>query len=244
MDYFKQLGKEITEEELDTLKQSYNKAQESSGTLTLQQLDDVAGGIVFISLRDTLFYSPYCEVFINREGCLSLRSSGTRGEELTEAVPFFNARNPVDVIMVSGSRAGETFTGRTTELTSDEVVNPLFDFRNLRNELNSNETIKRIQTINEHAHNPIKITNLCSGADRVDPILFQDDGTYTINPGADIYFITPTFLPNDELSAVRRSLEELTGLDAAEPGHEFNRVYMGLRNINDTHNLNEQRPVF
>ena len=44
LNYFKQLGKNITEEELTAIKQSYEKAQESSGALTMQQLDDVAGG--------------------------------------------------------------------------------------------------------------------------------------------------------------------------------------------------------
>lgn len=46
INYFKQLGKEITEEELYALKQSYEQAQESNGALTLEQLDDVAGGLI------------------------------------------------------------------------------------------------------------------------------------------------------------------------------------------------------
>ena len=43
-EYFKQLGKEITYEELDALKQSYDQAGENNEALTLEQLDDVAGG--------------------------------------------------------------------------------------------------------------------------------------------------------------------------------------------------------
>lgn len=53
LDYFKQLGKEITEEEIDTLKQSYEKVQESNGALTLDQLDDVVGGNITIIIKKT-----------------------------------------------------------------------------------------------------------------------------------------------------------------------------------------------
>ena len=54
INYFKQLGKEITEEELNALKQNYDKAQENNGALTMQQLDDVAGGraILHITLNE------------------------------------------------------------------------------------------------------------------------------------------------------------------------------------------------
>ena len=49
LNYFKQLGKNITEEELEALKQSYSKVQENDDVLTMQQLDDVAGGnFIFI----------------------------------------------------------------------------------------------------------------------------------------------------------------------------------------------------
>lgn len=43
--YFKKLGKEITEEEIEALKQSYNQAKQNNRDLTLQQLDNVVGGI-------------------------------------------------------------------------------------------------------------------------------------------------------------------------------------------------------
>lgn len=45
IEYFKQLGKEITEEEIIALKQSYEQADENRDELSLQQLDDVVGGI-------------------------------------------------------------------------------------------------------------------------------------------------------------------------------------------------------
>lgn len=40
-----QQGKDISEEDIDALKQSYNKAQENSGVLSLKQLDCVVGGL-------------------------------------------------------------------------------------------------------------------------------------------------------------------------------------------------------
>lgn len=48
INYFKALGKNITEEEIEILKQSYKQAEENNSTLTMQQLDDVAGGILMV----------------------------------------------------------------------------------------------------------------------------------------------------------------------------------------------------
>ena len=38
------MGQNITEEEIDALKQNYEQAEENGNTLTMQQLDSVAGG--------------------------------------------------------------------------------------------------------------------------------------------------------------------------------------------------------
>lgn len=43
--YFEMLGKNITEEELDTLKQSYDQTEKVGNTLTIKQLDKIAGGL-------------------------------------------------------------------------------------------------------------------------------------------------------------------------------------------------------
>lgn len=45
INYFKQLGKNITEEEINKLKQSYDKIEGTNEILTLRQLDDVAEGM-------------------------------------------------------------------------------------------------------------------------------------------------------------------------------------------------------
>ena len=50
--YFKQRGKNITEEDIDVLKQSYDKVQENSNSLTIQQLDKVVGGVIWYTTRD------------------------------------------------------------------------------------------------------------------------------------------------------------------------------------------------
>ena len=50
INYFKAMGKNITEEEIDALKKSYEQAQENNSTLTMQQLDDVAGGLFFCNI--------------------------------------------------------------------------------------------------------------------------------------------------------------------------------------------------
>lgn len=55
INYFKSLGKKITEEEIDALKQSYNKVQENNDNLTLQQLDEVAGGNVIVVVGESQF---------------------------------------------------------------------------------------------------------------------------------------------------------------------------------------------
>ena len=44
INYFKQQGINITEDEIYELKQKYNKAQEIDSNLTMQQLDQVVGG--------------------------------------------------------------------------------------------------------------------------------------------------------------------------------------------------------
>lgn len=44
VNYFEEKGQNITEEEVESLRQSYEQVQENSNTLTMQQLDDVAGG--------------------------------------------------------------------------------------------------------------------------------------------------------------------------------------------------------
>lgn len=79
LNYFKQLGKNITEEELETLKLSYNKAQESDDVLTMQQLDDVAGGnlIFILNRRENLLAFSLTGQFQLYES----RLNGERGDE-------------------------------------------------------------------------------------------------------------------------------------------------------------------
>ena len=45
INYFKQKGKEVTNEEIDLLKKRYNQVEENISALTLKQLDYVAGGV-------------------------------------------------------------------------------------------------------------------------------------------------------------------------------------------------------
>ena len=44
VNYFTQRGQSITEEEIEALKKSYEQAEENDGALTMQQLEEVAGG--------------------------------------------------------------------------------------------------------------------------------------------------------------------------------------------------------
>lgn len=44
INYFKQQGTNITEEEIENLKQNYDQTQKNNNALTMQQLDKVAGG--------------------------------------------------------------------------------------------------------------------------------------------------------------------------------------------------------
>lgn len=44
--YFKQLGKNITEKEINDLKKNYDQTQKNKDFLAIQQLDDVVGGII------------------------------------------------------------------------------------------------------------------------------------------------------------------------------------------------------
>lgn len=46
INYFKQQGINITEDEIVALKQEYNKVQEIDSNLTMQQLDQVVGGFL------------------------------------------------------------------------------------------------------------------------------------------------------------------------------------------------------
>ena len=48
VNYFEEMGQSITEEEIEALKKSYEEVQETEGALTLEQLDEVAGGCSFI----------------------------------------------------------------------------------------------------------------------------------------------------------------------------------------------------
>lgn len=47
LNYFKDKGQSITEEEIEELKQNYKYAEESSNLLSLQQLNNIAGGVTF-----------------------------------------------------------------------------------------------------------------------------------------------------------------------------------------------------
>lgn len=44
VNYFKTMGQNISEEDIETLKKSYEEVEENNGALSLEQLDDVAGG--------------------------------------------------------------------------------------------------------------------------------------------------------------------------------------------------------
>lgn len=48
--YFKQLGKNITEEEIETLKKQFEPYAKDESTLTMQQLSEVAGGYLFLHI--------------------------------------------------------------------------------------------------------------------------------------------------------------------------------------------------
>lgn len=49
----KQFGKNITEEELDTLKKNYKQTEENNTILNMQQLKDIAGGALIFAKRST-----------------------------------------------------------------------------------------------------------------------------------------------------------------------------------------------
>lgn len=44
--YFKEMGKNITEEEIEELKKKYEQIEKNNGVLSLQQLSNVAGGVL------------------------------------------------------------------------------------------------------------------------------------------------------------------------------------------------------
>lgn len=65
VNYFKKIGQDITEEEIEALKQSYAKAEANGNTLTLQQLNDVAGGLYleFRKFIDAKANAAYKRIF-------------------------------------------------------------------------------------------------------------------------------------------------------------------------------------
>lgn len=70
INYFKQQGTNITEEEIENLKQNYDQTQKSNNALTMQQLDKVAGGMFVLVKRDseTTCFNITSETFTLRKG--------------------------------------------------------------------------------------------------------------------------------------------------------------------------------
>ncbi len=50
VNYFKEMGRSITEEQIEALKKNYEQVEKSNNTLSLKQLDAVAGGAEFLLL--------------------------------------------------------------------------------------------------------------------------------------------------------------------------------------------------
>ena len=69
LNYFDEIGQNITEEEIEQLKQSYTKAEENGSALRLQQLDQIAGGgfKICIYLRAARFYIENYDLFLTRK---------------------------------------------------------------------------------------------------------------------------------------------------------------------------------
>lgn len=51
VNYFKKMGQNITEEEIEILRKSYGQAKSKNGTLSKSQLDNVVGGIIFTAFN-------------------------------------------------------------------------------------------------------------------------------------------------------------------------------------------------
>ena len=94
IDYFKQKGKEVTNEEIDSLKESYNQIKENISTLTLKQLDYVAGGAGCFEF----FRKHLCGLtFGSDEEKFSLR----KGLLLTSGILLFYLGTATAIVMTS-----------------------------------------------------------------------------------------------------------------------------------------------
>ena len=110
--YFKEIGKQITEEEISALKQSFKQAEEKTETLTLQQLNKVAGGA-----------NRFIEFFRSRRQT----STGHNGREMQPVTNFSNndpiyeiAREPAKITLnlsdVHSKLGNDTFDKRFPEV--------------------------------------------------------------------------------------------------------------------------------
>lgn len=85
INYFEEKGQSITEEEIEELRKSYENAEKSNGTLTLEQLDNVAGGVVIKLHYDMKTLSHKIETIKNNSELITLHVlSGESREELFE----------------------------------------------------------------------------------------------------------------------------------------------------------------
>lgn len=128
--YFKKVGKEISEEELNALKQSFKQAEEKTEALTLQQLNKVAGGAGVASRFIEFFRSSrrtgHKGVELYSLACIEDRSSSSRAsssEHSKLVVDTNRSTEETNKDNISQSQASTpfSFTNHSNLTSSDDM---------------------------------------------------------------------------------------------------------------------------
>lgn len=94
LEYFKKVGKEISEEKLNALKQSFKQAEEKTEALTLQQLNKVAGGASrFIEFFRSSRRTGDKSIELSSFACIGDQSSSSCASFWERFKPFFDTNH-------------------------------------------------------------------------------------------------------------------------------------------------------